>query len=197
MLKTACHPKLLVLWLLYAGLIAFGIYALGAVGFSYDGCTKDAIVWAVIVGLPMLTRFDKVGREPGTLWPRLREAVRLTAFVEFYVNLYVFPLAVEIVLQAFLVTVAMMAVVAQSDPEHRQVRRLIDGVLVASGVVMLLVVTRHIVHNHGVYEPAQVVLSFANPVILTVAVLGLTLVVAKISRWEQARIRRRVLTGGR
>lgn len=90
--RTAFGWRLSLFWLGYAGLI-FGVTIVAhRLGLRYAGSTKDAIVWSIVVGLPMLFRMDQIRRNPGLFARTVREAVGLTAVVEFFVNVYVFPL---------------------------------------------------------------------------------------------------------
>jgi hypothetical protein len=52
----------------------------------------------------------------------MRPALGLTLIVEFFVNLYVFPFGVEIVLVSFVVLIVLVEAVAALDPAHAPVK---------------------------------------------------------------------------
>lgn len=89
-------------------------------------------MWGLIAGLPILFKFNVVGREPRLLRNTLVGVVGATASVEFFINACVFPLWAELLLQPFLAVVAMTSIVAGSDEKTMRAKQLIDGVSVAT-----------------------------------------------------------------
>lgn len=74
-LRSIFASRLLLLWLLYSATIAGVVIGEAKIGLNYDGSIKDAVVWAVIAGLPLLAKFDAVSKDRGcsgrccfTLW---------------------------------------------------------------------------------------------------------------------------------
>ena len=137
LLRSIVASKLMIIWVIYAGAVAGAVYGESKIGVHYDAYIKDAVVWAVIAGLPLLGKFDAVSKDPELLGRLLLDAVRVTAFVEVFVNLYVFPLWVEIPGQAFVALVAMTSVVAGMDEANKPVKHLLDGVLGVAGVTAI------------------------------------------------------------
>jgi hypothetical protein len=97
-LRLALWSRLAFIWVAYAACLAGVVVGLRRLGLDYPGATKDAVAWALFVGLPVLTKFASLARDPGLLRRALRGAVAGTVLVEFFVNLYVFPWPVELVL---------------------------------------------------------------------------------------------------
>lgn len=168
---------------------AGAVYGESKIGVHYDGYVKDAVVWGVIAGLPLLGKCDAVSKDPELLGRLLLDAARVTAFVEVFVNLYVFPLWAEIPGQAFVALVAMTSVVAGMDEAHKPVKRLLDGVLGVAGVTAITWTAWHLASNWSDLDLRATGLAFVQPVILTVAVLVVTAVVALVSAYELAFMR--------
>lgn len=189
LLRTIFASKLLILWLLYAATITGAVIGEMNIGLHYHGSVKDAVVWAVIAGLPLLGRFDAVSKDPELLGRMLLDAVKVTTFVEAFVNLYVFPLWVEIPGQAFVALVAMSSVVARTDEANRPAKRLLDGVLVVIGLTAITWTAWHIASNWSELDLRATGLSIVQPVVLTLAVLALTAVVSLVSAYELAFVR--------
>jgi hypothetical protein len=102
----------------HAGAVTASIIGVHQLGFAYRDSTKDAVVWALIAGSPILFKFNEFGADADLLTRTLFGAVKVTAFAEFAINLYVFPLWVELVLQPFVVFFATITVVAGMDEEN-------------------------------------------------------------------------------
>ena len=181
--------KLSTLWVTYIGLVVATTYGLHRIGLGYPGAAKDAVVWSLIAGLPILFKFDVAGENPRSLRDSLSGVVRVTALVEFFVNLYVFPLWVELIFQPLVAVIAMSSIVAASDERTLPVKKLFDGLSAAAGFVVLFIVARHLVQHHDEVDGRSTVLSFLQPVILSVVVVAMTYIVALVSSYELAFMR--------
>jgi hypothetical protein len=184
--RSALTWKLSVLWLTYATVLAGVTYGLQRVGLRYDDSTKDAVVWGLVAGLPLLVKFDHLGKEQGLMREMALSAVRLTALVEFFVNLYIFPFWVEVLFQSLIVPLAVMSVVADRSDENRLARKRLDWMLSLAGCVILVVVARHLLLHRYEVDVRSVLFSFTQPLALTIAVLGLAWAVGLKSSYEQA-----------
>jgi hypothetical protein len=90
------------------------VYGLRRADLTYSDSTKDAVVWAVVVGLPLLFNAHGKRGAPGLLRATLVGAVALTALVEFFVNLYVLPIWVEVVLQPVVVLLVLLGAMLET-----------------------------------------------------------------------------------
>lgn len=195
LLQTAFASKLLILWLLYFGTIAGVVIGEAKVGLRYDGSVKDAVVWAVVAGIRLLGKFDAAAKDPKLLGKMLLDAVALTTFVEAFVNLYVFPLWIEIPAQAFIAVIALASVVAGTGVRNRTAKRLLDGVLVAMGLTAITCTAWHLASNWSELNLRATALSVVQPAVLTLAVVALTAGVSLVSAYELAFIRLRYPLG--
>lgn len=119
----------------------------------------------------------------------LLHAVGVTAFVEAFVNLYVFPLRVELPAQAFIVLVAMMSIVAGTQEANRPAKRLLDGVLVVIGLTAITCTAWLKASSWSELDLRATALSFVQPVVLTLGVLALAAVVSLVFAYQLAFIR--------
>lgn len=188
-IRAAFVFRLSVLWGSYVVALGLGVWGLRSLGLRYDGSVKDAVVWAVVVGLPILTKFDHASKHPGSFAALLRTAVTATAFVEFYINLYVFPLWAELLLQPFLALLAMLAVVAGTRDEWAVTKRLVDGCMTLIGWSVFAAVTVYLVSNLAALDGVQIGLSLVQPLVLTAVVVALTYLFALYSSYEHVFMR--------
>jgi hypothetical protein len=182
---SALAPKLALLWTAYAGCVVGAVLVIGHLGLRYEGSTKDAVVWALIAGLPIVFRFDRAARQPGLLVNALVGAIKWTTLVEFFVNLYVLPLWAELPLQAVLAFVALLAVTAETVANAPlSTRRFLNGVLTVGGGALLLATAAHIAVQWDSIDWRATGLAFLQPIVLTMVVVLFTAVVALLSAYE-------------
>ncbi|HVE95058.1 MAG TPA: hypothetical protein VNB24_09070 [Acidimicrobiales bacterium] len=183
--RAAFASRLSILWLSYVAVIAAVIWGLRTLGLRYSGSTKDAVVWALVAGLSILSKFDTLSRNQRSFGQLLRRVFGATVLVEFYVNLYVFPLWVELLLQPFVALLVGMEVVAGTRDEYAVTRRVLNGCLSFIGWVLLASVTVYLASRLPDLNTVQIGLSFVQPLALTIVVVALTYVVALYSAYEQ------------
>ncbi|MFL6240556.1 MAG: hypothetical protein ACJ735_13805 [Actinomycetes bacterium] len=190
--------KLSVLWLLYAATMTGAVFGLRAIGLRYQGSVKDAVVWALIAGLPIYFKFADAATKPGLLARALLTAVKLTGLIEFFVNLYIFPIWVELPVQLVLVFVGFMSGVANADGSVKPgVRRFVNGVASLAGLVVLAVVGQHVATHWSDINWRETALSFLQPVALTIPAAAITAVVTVVAAYEMAFVRLQYPKGSR
>ena len=179
--------KLMELWLLYGLSVSAAALVLDRIGLRYPGSVKDVVVWAVIAGLPIYVRFVNVQEHPDLLLHGLLKTVRATAFVEFFVNLYVFPLWIEIPVQCVILIVAVLSGYANADTSTPQVvRTFLARVLLLIGGAMLLWSAAHVLDGWHHISWKNTAFAFVQPVALTVVAVIMTAVVAVLAAHETA-----------
>jgi len=186
-LKAAFAPKLCILWSVYVAAVGGAEYGLLSVGLRYDGSIKDAVVWGLIAGLPIYVKFDKAAKEPGLLSRALLDALRVTALVEFFVNLYVFPLWVEIPVQLVLLFIGLLAAFANAQRSTPvEVRSFLNRIAAMGGLALITVASLHVATHWSNTDWRQTGLSFLQPLALTVAAVAVTAVVTIVAAYEVA-----------
>lgn len=184
--------RLAALWMIYVAVITGAVFCVRQVGVRYEGGTKDAVLWAVFAGLPLLARFGVVARSPTVLLDVLRAAAGLTVLVEFFVNLYVFPLPMELLLQPFMVLLALSGTVAGAKPGLAPAKRLVDRLQVTLGLGVLCIVAWQVIFNRAALDPRALSLALVQPVLLTGVVVALTFLVALYSAYEMVATHMRI-----
>ncbi len=138
--RSLLHLKLLSLFgmaLLYSAAV---VYSACELGLWHTGALKSTIYWFLGTTVVLAGEAVTEGARDDRAFLRqvLRRVVAATILVEFIVNVYALPLAVELLLVPVVLLFIGAQVVAQHDPSTTPaVRKVIDGVLVAVGVVYL------------------------------------------------------------
>jgi hypothetical protein len=140
LVRVALHPKLVLLFgsaLVYSMLL---VSAAKVAGVWHTTALKATAYWfvgtAVVLIAHAVTRASARDRE--FIRSVLKRVIGVTILIELVVNLYALPLAVEVIGVGIVLTFSMLKAFAESDAStDPSVRRLIDGVLAAVGLVYL------------------------------------------------------------
>jgi hypothetical protein len=190
--RAFLQPKLLLVF----GSAAFycaGLVLLAAwVGLWHTTASKETVYWFVTGGLVLVGRAVAHAKpsDPGFYKNLLRQAVRFTILIEFLVNVYVFPLVIELILVPIIILFVGMQVVAAYDPAQAAVRKLVDGALATIGFILLsYAAVAAILDPSGLFTRENAETLLVAPA-LTLAFVPLLWTWAWVSRRERENLRR-------
>jgi len=166
LLAALIHPALagpLVLTSFYVAGVVSGLALAGLWTVSLLGTT---IFWYFGAALAAFGRAADAGRDPDYVRRLVRSSVAALLGIEFLVNLYVFPLAVELLLVPSVAFVVMLSVVAEPKPEYAPVRTLVDRVLISFGLFVLIRALVLLALDFERFATSLTLLRFGLPVIL-------------------------------
>jgi hypothetical protein len=107
-------------------------------GLWHTTALKETIYWFVGTGVVLAGNATHATPSPDFLKQIIGRLLRITLVIEFVVNLYVFPLAVELVLVFLVLAFAgMQAAAPYTSGIDQATRKVIDGVLVGIGVFLI------------------------------------------------------------
>lgn len=121
----------------------------------------------------------------------LRRSVRWTLIFEFLVALYVFDLAIEVVLLLVLVSLGMLKAVADPKNEHASLRGPLDVIIGALGLALLAYGVWGIATGFDSFATFENLMRLVLPPALTVAFIPYAYALRMYVRWEQRRLDRR------
>jgi hypothetical protein len=164
-----------------------GMAALGsAVGIWGVGLIKATTVWFLGIGLGLLLNVERVARQDRFFRTSAMRAVRLAILIEFFVNLAVLPLPVELVLAPSLVLLALMSAVAEGRDELRPVKAVVDGLVGTAGLGLAAYVTVRLLTDWESFGRAETWQTLALPVWLTIGVLPFVYAVGVAAHYQLA-----------
>jgi hypothetical protein len=192
-LRAIAEPKLMLLFGSAALYCAILVLAASEASLWHTTATKETVYWFFGGGVVLVGRAVVAATtDPAFLKKLLGQALRLAIVIEFLVNLYVFPLAVELLLVPFVLLFVMLEVVAASDPTYAQVHGLVNGVLVAIGLGLLAYVAFSALSDLGGFLTRDNGERFLVAPALTVAFIPFLYCVGWLSRREQANLWKRI-----
>jgi hypothetical protein len=165
------HPQMLATLVALAG-YAVGLVWLGEQGALWDASlSNDTIIWFVTVALVLHLNSNQISEDRYFLRRRFSQAVAGTVLIEGFVNLFVLPLPVELVLFPFLFFLVAMAAVAEMKEETADAAHAANAVLGIIGIGLIVFVVVKLVTGFGDADWAHVGRVLFLPVWLTVGLL--------------------------
>jgi hypothetical protein len=192
-IRSFLSPKLLLgIWIpasIYATIV---VYLAAAAGLWHTSSTKETVYW--FAGTALVLAGGATQANDSVKFRKLfRRVLKVTIFIEFLVNLFVFPLAVELMLIPLLVLFGGMQAVAEGDPKLAPARNVIGFVLSVAGLVIVV----HAVAS-AVGDPVGLLTwehleEFLVPPVLTVVFVPFLFYVALRSTYELVFVRVSIL----
>lgn len=150
---------------------------------------KDTIIWAIGPALVMVFNHDGAGRDPHHFKAALVSTLRATVVVGFIYNLYVFHLAIELILLPVLFLLACVLAVADRNAEYASVKRLMQFLLGALGLAILSYAASRIALEFDAFASTRTLESLLLPVALTLAFIPFIYALAIYTCYERISIR--------
>jgi hypothetical protein len=189
-LRVALFSKLTVVFSLAALYSAGLVYLAQRLGVWHTSAMNETVYWFVGTALLLVGRAIAWSQDPSVPERLLRRGLELTIVIEFLINLYVFPLAVELVLLPIITLFVLMQVVAKGDPSFSSATAPIDFVLIAIGAGLIIyAVASAATDPDGFFSRDHAERFLIGPV-MTIALMPLLLAVVWWCRREQRNFRR-------
>ena len=187
--RSFLAPKLLLgIWIPATAFAVGVVYLASRFGIWHETSLRETLYWYVGVAL-VLAGSATQASDIGQFRKLFGRVFKVTIAIEFLVNLYVFPLAVELVVIPLAILLVGMQVVAERDPKLAPARNLVTFVLASLGVVTLaFVFTSGVRDLDGLLTWVHFE-QFVVPLALTVAFVPFVYLVALWSTYEQVFLR--------
>jgi hypothetical protein len=162
--------SILVSVLAYVAYVTGVVLVARALGLWNTSLAKDTLIWLVTVGLPLLFG-NRNSSKPGFYRRTARRTVGISVFVGLYMNLALFPLWAEFLLQPFVALILLASTLGGSNPKLAPAKRLADRFQVLIGLALFGYVTWSVATHLSDLNGLDLGLSLLLPIWLTLAVL--------------------------
>lgn len=181
--------KLTFAWVLAAMYTAALVLATRTSGLWHTTATKETVYWFFGAGLVLSGSAIATKRFDREYVRRIaRKALRLTILVEFLVNLYVIPLAAELVIVPLVSLFVIAQVVAERDPSLGAARKVLDSVLLLIGLgIFVWVIVRASTDLHGLVTREHTEALLVAPA-FTLAFVPFLYAIWRWSCWDRERV---------
>ena len=136
-LKAFFVKPIIISLILMACYIVGMVLGLSRIGLWDSSQLKNTIIWSVTVGFVMLMDINSVKKDENYFRKAILDNLKVSIFLEYLINVYVFSLAVELVLVPAAVFLGAMLAVAKLDEKHKQAAGCLNGIQVILGLGLI------------------------------------------------------------
>ncbi|WP_139167290.1 hypothetical protein [Chromobacterium sphagni] len=124
---------------------------------------KIAVILTLIIGVPTLGESIKIAQEKSTLTNNIRSTLGLSILVDFFINLYKFPLFVELVFVPTMALIAALIAISSNKSEYKPVKIFLEKtILLIVGVIICFQLYK-IAYSFSEISNKNTILDFACP----------------------------------
>lgn len=170
-LRTFAQPVVLGTTL---GLAAYtaALAVLGEhLGIWETSLIKETVIWFLGTGFVLLMNISRVLDRDDWFQSEAKRALRVAVLIDFFINLAVLPLPVELVLVPALTALLLMSVFAGDRDDLRQAKGCVDGVLSFLGLCLFGYVGVRVLTDWQSFNNPATLESLLLPIWLTLAVM--------------------------
>lgn len=190
LIKTLFSPVLLRINLLMSLWAAGSVWILSHVGLWTLANLKTTLVWWLTFAFVSFMDLQKKWDDPKVaVLGQVRELLAATVIITFVAETYTFSFWVELLLLPIAGVVAMLAVVAASDPDHAPVRKLSNGLLTIMGLAVLLHAALVVAHDPSAFLTLANLREFTTPILLSLMYLPFLFLLACYMAFELQTLR--------
>lgn len=164
------------------GYSAVVVWVLSAFGFWATWMVKDTIFW--FLGTALVLKLQTAGKDARFFKKIVRDVLAVGVVIQFVVNLYAFPLYVELWLVPLVFSAGACLALAQSEPRYELARRAIEVFVVAIGLLLLSFSIGDILGDLETFTSLNTVRAFLLAPVLTVAFLPFLFLFALVAAYE-------------
>lgn len=124
------------------------IIILYQVGFWDISLLKDSIIWFFFSGIVMSVNSITSKKGENIFRKIIIDNFKVVMVIEFLVNFYTFSLIGELLLIPFVTVIFLLETVANTDKEYSSVVKLMKGLQVIIGILILVYTTSNVISNY-------------------------------------------------
>ena len=192
-IRVLFDRKLLICWIAEIGYIAAIAFSLWGWGLWSLDNLKATIIWFFTAAVVMTVRIGSDDPQRSHLRKAVRDGFAATVLAEFLVNLYVFPIVVELVILPVMVVLGAFSVMVDLKEEHKQLRGCRDAVFTVIGGGLLIYISYRIWHDFDRVFRAETLVDFLLPLLMLILFLPFMYMLAAFIVYEATFTRLRIL----
>jgi hypothetical protein len=182
--KSLLTPKLAIPLLIFASWTAGAVGVARTVGLWTSGLAASTVLWFLFVGMAWFINVADAGKDREFFKRRVVEAVSIGALFEFFVNLEVMALPIEIVFQMALIFVVLLDAHVHRQHELKAVARVTTGVLALFTAGLTIYSVQRLIDDWHKLALQDVVNQLVLPVWLTIAAVPCVYLIALYAGYE-------------
>ena len=185
-LKSLARPVLLVPLLLMMGWVALEIWVGSKLTLWNIGLVSNTVVWTLGTAMVLFFNVNKAADDPQFFRKTAMDTLKASVLVTFFINLFVFSLLVELILQPILAILVMLEVVSDRKPDLQMSKKVVDVLLAAVGVALLGYTIGELYGRWAQLDPQALLLQFSLSVWLTIGILPFIYILSLVLVYDGA-----------
>jgi hypothetical protein len=188
-LKAFFHIKILIPLISMIAFVSGTITVLYLIKFWDISLLKDSIIWFCFSGIAIAFN-SATSKSSENLFKRnILDNIRIIVFIEFLVNVYTFSLVAELLIMPFMALVVMMGTVAQTDKKYLRVEKLMNGIQMIFGIIVLVYAVGNVISDYKNFGSIDTLKQFLLPFVLSILFMPFVYFLAVFSSYEELLIR--------
>ncbi len=184
-LRTLLVSKLTIFLLILMAYMSFVTTAGYKVGAWQLWMLKDTLYWFFGSALVTFFTINQASKDERYFTRIVSQNLRFAVVLDFVINLYVFPLVVELLLLPAATLLAMLVVVAGTKPEYAQVKAVLQWLIALVGLAILAHAGLEVVSSPHSLATVSNLEALLLPLVLTILLLPLVYVFALYASYEE------------
>ncbi len=132
---------------------------------------KSTLLWTLGSAAVLFFNCTQAASDPRFFRRTMVATIGVAVFVEFFMNLYVMSLPMELGLQFVIIVLSLLAAVGGIKPEHKPAKILCEVLLAAIGFALFMYTVRRVYLEWDGIDGRSLLLEFALPIWLTAGLL--------------------------
>lgn len=170
-LRLFFGPVLLVPVLIMNAYIVLEVWLGARLGLWNVGLIKHTLLWVAGSAGVLFFTAPRASRDPQFFRKTVFATITVSTIVQFFMNVKVLSLPMELALQPFLAFLVLMVAVAETRAEFRRVKTIVEAFLAIVGLALCAFVVRQIYAEWPKLDRPQLLREFLLPLWLTVGIL--------------------------
>jgi hypothetical protein len=184
LLKAFINTKMLLLFSFMTLYVILIILFLHHIDIWAISAVKDTIIWFLFIAVVMVMNTNKANEDPRYFNKVLIDNIKLTIFLEFMINFYVFNIVIEIIMTPIMFALFGMKAIADIKDENNIMRKPLNFILSLLGIFLLVHAIYCAVTNYNALITKDNIISILLPSILTLSFIPFIYLFALLMAYE-------------
>jgi len=147
------------------------VFVLYQINFWNTSLLKDTVVWFCFTGILMSFNLVTSDTDQNLFRKIIVSNIKIVIIIEFIVNTYTFSLVGELILIPVVTFIVILEVVAKTDEKDSSVAKLMNGLQIIIGIVILIFAISNVVSDYKNFGSLDTLRNFLLAPLLTISFL--------------------------
>ena len=188
-LKAASNYRLIIIFLILFFNTVLSVYFLKYLGLWNLSQVKNKVIWLIFTGLVMISKAVTIKDYSTLMKQTIYGIFKITIFLEFFTNLYVFNLLLEVLLVFITTCLLIFSTYLEKSTEENKVRlyKFFSSAISLIVFLLLILTAYKVIHNPHNFLNHLSLLNLITPITLSVLSTPSILIIFIYTSYEERR----------